>query len=653
MRIVGITLFLALFPFLTNAQELRYKSIDWEKKPEHKELVKGYEGEGEVLLKFEKIVEFTYSDDYQGQLVEYQTIHKKTRVISDDAIQANNKVYITGKNSAELIEAKARVITPENEVIDFDMSNILESDGSDGSAPYHYFAIDGIVADSDIEVTYTILRAPYYQGSKIEFQDEYPRRNMKLTVVAPENLVFLFKSYNGLPEAVQDTTVETQNIYTIEADSVPPMKEEDYSAYFRNVMYVVYKLDENRANYKTNLVSFGEVSQSIHGLYFAEIEKKDKKALKKFVSESGADKAESTEDKIRLIENHCKMSIGLLDGVPPKTIGALLEDGITSEVGMTYLMVQALRMLEVKFEFVLTCNRYDDIFDEEFEHYQVLKNTLFYFPETKKYLAPSEILTRYGVPPSEWTNQKGLFVKEISVGDMTTGLGKVKEIKPLGSEVSQDVMEVKVDFSDLAQPVLEVKRSMSGYSSIFVQSAYHLLDDETKSSVDEANVKFSDENGELIEYTVSGVEPGDIGVNSLSYTGKLKTTSLMEKAGNRYLFKIGELIGPQMEMYQESERICDIEHDHNQIYDRTIEFTVPDGYELSGLDELVIDESYPAENPTIYFKSSYTQEGNKVVVKVKEEYKKNSFDKSEIEDFRRIINAAANFNKVVLFITKV
>lgn len=653
MRRIGLVVALSFLPSILLAQELRYKSIDWKENPVHNELLKGYEGEGEVLLKYEKIVEYNYSDEYQGQLVEYQTIHKRTRVISDDAIQANNKVYIFGKNTAELIEAKARVITPENEVIDFDMSNILESDGSDGSAPYSYFAIDGIVADSDIEVTYTTLRAPYYRGSKIEFQDEFPRRNMKLTVVAPDNLVFLFKSYNGMPEVARDTTVEDQNVYTVEMDSVPPLKEEDYSAYFRNVMYLVYKLDENRANYKTNLISFGEVSQTIHTAYFSEPEKKDRKALKKFIAESGANKLEDTEEKIRLIENYVKTNIGILDGVPAKPISGILEDKITSEIGVTYLFVQALKMLEVEFEYVLTCDRYNDIFDEEFEHYQVLKNTLFYFPETKKYMAPSELLTRYGMPPAEWTGQKGLFIKEIAVGDMKTGLGRVKSIKALESDVSQDIMEVKVDFSDMSEPLLDVKRSMSGYSSLFTQTAYPLLDDESKKNIDEAHAKFADENGELVSYEVTGIEADEIAVKPLVYTGKLKATSLMEKAGNRYLFKIGEIIGQQAEMYQEEERHCDIEHVHNQIYDRTIEFTIPDGYELSGLEELEINESYPAENPTIYFQSSYTQEGNKVVVKIKEEYNQVSFDKSEIDDFRRIINAAANFNKVVLFITKV
>ena len=63
-------------------------------------------------------------------------------------------------------------------------------------------------------------------------------------------------------------------------------------------------------------------------------------------------------------------------------------------------------------------------------------------------------------------------------------------------------------------------------------------------------------------------------------------------------------------------------------------------------------EEYPLDKPTISFISSYVQNGNVIEITVKEQYDDMLFDKSEIDEFRRIINAAANFNKIVVRLVK-
>ena len=49
-------------------------------------------------------------------------------------------------------------------------------------------------------------------------------------------------------------------------------------------------------------------------------------------------------------------------------------------------------------------------------------------------------------------------------------------------------------------------------------------------------------------------------INPLIVNAKISSTSYMERAGQKYIFKIGELIGPQAEMYQENERKFDVEN---------------------------------------------------------------------------------------------
>lgn len=633
-------------------QELSYKNIDWEESPKWESLDTAYVEEQEVGLTYKRIVEFAYSEEYDNRLVEYFTLHRKVRVISDDAVQGNNKVYIGMRDVLDLVEAKARVITPDGEIITFDESNMNDSEGEDGSVVYKYFAIDGAVNGSDIEYTYTVMRVPSYEGDRLTFQSENIRTNVDFTLCSPSNLLFDFKSYNNFPDMILDTLEKDKNLYYAKVDSIGSMVDENYSAYRKNLMYLVYKLDENTGTRTSNIVTFGEVSQNIYSFYYSEPEKKDLKALKKLIGETGAFKEEDDEKKIRLVESYIKSNIGLIDGVPTKGFNELISDGYTSARGITYLTIQAMKMLEIKHEIVLTCNRYDDNFDENFEHYDVLENLFLYFPKQKLYMAPDEELFRLGLIPDEWTGQDGLFIKEISVGDMHTGLGKVKHISGLDADLTHDYMDITVDFSDITQPEIEFERDLLGYSNVYFQSVYNLIEEEGQKELDESLIMFADENGEVIEYTVSGIDEADFGVNPMIYKGKMKTTSIMEKAGNRFLFKVGELIGPQMEMYQEEERVTDIEHSHNMEYKRVIRFVIPDGFELSGLEALVINEEYPVNKPTIRFKSSYTIIDGVVEITVIERYDEILFEKEEINDFRRIINAAANFNKIVLFLVK-
>ncbi|MDB5235534.1 MAG: hypothetical protein JWR44_2527, partial [Hymenobacter sp.] len=134
----------------------------------------------------------------------------------------------------------------------------------------------------------------------------------------------------------------------------------------------------------------------------------------------------------------------------------------------------------------------------------------------------------------------------------------------------------------------------------------------------------------------------------------LDSPSLLDKAGPRYLFKIGTLLGPQSELYQKEERQFDVENDNNRRYLRTIRFDVPAGYSVRNLNDLNVDvKAGPdAGKPDFDFRSSYVQTGQTVTVNISENYRKVRWPKADFEAFRAVVNAAANFNKVVLVLDK-
>lgn len=129
----------------------------------------------------------------------------------------------------------------------------------------------------------------------------------------------------------------------------------------------------------------------------------------------------------------------------------------------------------------------------------------------------------------------------------------------------------------------------------------------------------------------------------------VNASELVEKAGNKILVKIGEIIGPQVEMYQEKPRQFPMDVNYPHVLDRTIEFVIPDGYKVKNPDDLKISKVYKDNNEVAMgFESTYTQEGNVIKVHVIEQYRKIQYPLGWYEDFKKIINAAADFNKVTL-----
>ena len=77
------------------------------------------------------------------------------------------------------------------------------------------------------------------------------------------------------------------------------------------------------------------------------------------------------------------------------------------------------------------------------------------------------------------------------------------------------------------------------------------------------------------------------------------------------LLKIGLVIGPQVEMYQEKERQLPMTMEYPHFEHRLIELTIPDGYQVRNPDDLRLKQIYTENgSQTMGFVSDYTLKGN-------------------------------------------
>jgi len=607
----------------------------------------------EVTLKNRIYYEYFFDKEYDGNLVEAAMIHRQTLVKSNSAIESNNKLYIPVSDVLEVVETKARVINPNGEVIEKDENDILETE-EDGEK-YQYFAFDGIERGAIIEYMYIVKRNPSVNGKSFTLDSDHMKYNVEYKVISPENLIFVANTYN-LPDFVSDTTFEDHNVITLFLDSIKPFDSEPYSNSTRHRAKFRYKLDEVTNRGLRNYVSYAEVGKIVYSNCFKPENKKEAKAVKKFISKHNLDEIEgSAEDRIREIEDIVRSEV-FLSSQSSFNIQEILKAGYADELGMVRLFVEVFRQLDIDFRVVVTTSRYSFPFDKDFETYSGLSDYLFYFPEIEKYFAAGDLTSRLGFIPQSNFNNYGIFVEEIEFGGGLTSVMQIDTILPPPADLSLNQIYMEVSFNDdLTSNHFNVRLSEEGYYAKNVQPILNLISDEEQREeiVEEMLTNLvSDAEFEDIEVQNDGMN--DFGRKPLIIRGKTTSPDMINRAGDKILFKVGQLIGPQNELYSEDERKYPIENGFNQNYKRELRIDIPEGYNVTNLDDLIINEVYGFDGAedVIGFVSNYRVENGTIIIEIQEYYRELMFPKSYFPKFQKVINAAADFNKIVLIFEK-
>ena len=131
---------------------------------------------------------------------------------------------------------------------------------------------------------------------------------------------------------------------------------------------------------------------------------------------------------------------------------------------------------------------------------------------------------------------------------------------------------------------------------------------------------------------------------------QLEVSKIIESAGEKTILKIGELIGEQSELYSDKPRQSKIVNFYPHMYTRIIVVHVPDGYTVKGLEKFVIKNLYQNPNgettDSIGFESNYLLDGNTLTITCTEYYGFLEWPKEKYEQYRTVINSAADFNKL-------
>lgn len=631
----------------------------WDEKPDYQQLLKsiGDPNQKYVNILDERVLTFDFTE--KKELFEDVMYHQQYYLNSPEAIDGLNKIYIPLSATSELLDYNARVISPKGEVRVLSKDELKEAT-NEGGQTVKFFALSGVELGGVVEFYYKIRREPMITGSVLVLQKKAPTVQSIFRIVSPANFVFKTLSLNGYPEMKPDTANHNEEINVLKAEmhNMPGIKDEKFSNTDAYTMGVLFQLNENRYTGARNIYNYGNASQYIFTALNEEQPKSVAKGLQKILKASNYETAPSSREKIFRIEDYVKRNFFFVEegmgGEGLSDLEKILEKKQLNDNGAAKLLYQLYKLAGVEIEIVLSCDRAGLRFDPTFESYVFLDDYLFYFPELKDYLMPSARYLRLGLIPTGSLGNNGLFIKRVSLGGIETGAGEVRPIAAYPAEHTGNNMKVEVGFNesvDMAQ--IKARVAYSGYYAAVYQPAYTYVEESKIKELNNDIVSgiYANAEGENIVVENPGVE--NLMLKPFIISFQTSSSEFVEKAGNKVLFKVGELIGPQAEMYAEGERMFPVDNDFNRLYTRELIVNIPAGYRCKNPEILAMNVTpFKAAKDQAGFISVYKQEGNKITVSISEYYHELILPKEDYENYRKVINAAADFNKLVLVFEK-
>lgn len=650
-------LFVSLPVFSQVATKPDWTKYTWEENRKPYTATAAEQKKGAIILKDKRIVETIFEGSGSNSTpFGYYTKHVIVWVNSDNAIEEFNKVYIPMTNVLELVDLQARFISKTGKVTIMNKNSVKDVENYNNYGPYKIFALEGVELGGQVEYLYTVKK-PFRMYGTETYRSSYDYRDIELRIVAPGHLDYDAKSYNGLPAITTADDGRNKNVIQLIADTLKGFEEEIYSAQNGSWPRVEYKLAYYHDNHKKRLDTWNDAAER----YFQVINDAnpaERKMCEALYDRMDVSRISSTEEKIKKIESYLKTHFTVREdasGERYEKIPGIIQTGLATELGVMRLYYTIFDVAGIKTEIVVTSDRFEKQFDGGFDSWTYLQYFLLYFPTTDGMISPTEQFSRYGFVTPNWTSQDGLYIRAVSLGGQTSAVGT---IKPIGTtKWEQSISGLYADLSfDLSKGIstVHMKETYTGYSAGFIQPVFSFLSVEDRRDAVEELIRNTADDAKPENLKVRGYASEDSLYNQpFSIEADYTTNSFIENACGKYIFKVGEVIGAQVEMYQPNERRTDMVLQNPHGFYREIRFEVPAGYHVTNLEALNMDVYHVQDSTrTMEFKSRYKQEGRIVTVIVEESYRQTFYPKSIYQDYRKVINASADFNKVVVYFEK-
>jgi len=636
------SILVALFLLTSNCFAQFHKTYDWTETPIVHDLTADEQNESSIGIIKKHVVEYAKSM-FGDQLKVYETEHSITRVNDDQGIARHNTVYIPMYEVLSVLDIKARTINAEGKVTVLNKDNIKEVKNVEEYGDFKIFAIEGVEKNSEIEVLYTVEKDYDMHGSQA-IQGEYPIREAQFLFITGEANAKI-KAYRTESQ-FESTTINNTIAKSLIVKDIPAMIDEEYSTPNANKIEVVYQCFPKDQNITQDMF-WGNVVNNVGPQFFPE-------EILNLVNEdlSNVIKGKTdltTFEKATLVDDYIKTNFTIVknNNAELSDVNYILKNKSASAFGILKAYSHYLKALGIKYEIVITANRFVKKFDPDFFNPSALQDFLIYLPSEEKYIATDRIEYRVGEAPFNILGNYGMYISE----NLEYYFSEIVQSDQNFSRINR-IVDISFD-EDLESVKLNQSQEYTGHWSATSRAILNLSTEQGVKEYEDYLTGSGIEDKVVESYEAMNTEMLQLEYNKPFKTKSVITSeALLEEAGDSYLFQIGMVIGTQSELYQETKRVNPIEMQYPNQYDYAITIAIPDGYTAEGLDVLNINKNYKSVkgNKLCKFESSYKIEGNSIIITIQEFYKSNEYDLNRYEEFREVINAASDFNKASILL---
>ncbi len=648
---VMATMFISLTGF-AQVENLYVDSKPWADNPVLHSMPAGFKNESSVFLMDNRIFEYRFVGK---DLMQFNYVYRLIKVTDDKGIEMFNKIYLPMSRNAEITDIKARVITSSGKVINVPEGKIKEEE-EDGRM-YKLFAMEGIDKGAEVEYSYVVKKSPSFFGSEIFQSKSVPYYQAKLLIVTPKHLKFDAKGFNGFT-VLKDSVIGDLRLIPGYSENIKELDEEKYGNRDPYLQRADFKLSYNLAsNDDVEMYTWNELARKAY-TNLSTFSEKEKKAINKFVAGANIPSDASEEKTIMMLEDYMKNNINIdekLVSEDADNLEAVVKNGNTNNFGAVRFFVAMLENKNIRYQAVFPSIRDQVPLDEELANWNRIDETLIYFPGTGKLVQPIANAYRYPYVDAYWAGTRGLFLKGTTIGSVKTAIGRFDDIPIEPFEQNAHNMQVNVKLDATGDSlIIESKQILKGYGALYYRPIWKYLAKDKQEETMKEIIQGVAKSEHITNISAENTNLTDAWDNKpLVINGTIHTAELLERAGNKLLFKVGELIGSQVQMYQEKPRQLPAEIQYAHVLERKITFEIPAGYTIKNPGDIIIDVQHKRDNVVnMGFVSSYKIENNKLNVYILETYRDLKYPLSDFEIYKKVINAAADFNKIVLVLDK-
>lgn len=642
MKKIG-SLILALLPLLLGAQEPAYKSFQFDDTPytPSKELA----SEKEIIIIQDTQVEYVADGNQSNEILSY---YVKKYINSQEAIELNNKMYIPLNKGVTLLDVQLKVTHKNGKITTLNEKSIEKEHNSQTGVDYNYFPVDGLEIGAIIDLRYVLKGPADVTGRIFLMQSDSYIQHRSIALIYPNHLTFVSRSYNGAAELTEDKETYSDRIALVGTNTDVPgiANDESYSNWYKNIKYIHTRFYNNTYAQTADPYGEKEFTAQAHANLHRDLDKNEQKALATFVKSIRKESDPLTQ--IRAIESVVKTTIQYNKYINSSSITEVLRSKQGTINDLVLLYINLFNAFEIPYEIVFTANAYRYPFDPKFVSYLSLHDVLFYFPSIKAYMDPSTIQTRTPVIDVAYHDQYGLFIQNKMYAGVKMGISDFKKIE-LPYFFSKDIADIQVDLTQLEQPIVTSKITFTGDMAYSSQAYLYFASPRERELIEKDLFKNYNIQADFITATVKNIDVERIGLDPFIVEASYPATDLLKKAGTNFIFEIGAVIGKQMEFYSDKPRKLPIQLNSGRSYERTITLKLPKGYHIKNIEDL--DKIYyldPENKSLAYFTITHQLKDNTLIITNLEGYNFVELPVSYWDEYRKVINAAADFNKLSL-----